>query len=146
MATEFRWAPQNIEGKKLSGKCYEIDLETAGQKYLAAAPASKCRPSDDQITYRWIPKENAPGGKCFEVDINTSGEMFSQFANWKNCSPPNGQYILNEEKCYLVGQFNGSPFVKGVSFDFCKSEEVSYKFELAPNGLRGTCYEYDAIN
>ncbi len=145
-ATEFRWNPMNKEGEYLKGKCYEIDIETAGRKYLSEVAATKCRPSEDQITFRWLPKNNAPGGKCYEVDVNTSGEMYSQFSNWKNCIPSQASYVINEEKCYQVGQTLTGPFIMPVSFDYCKSDQITYVFQLAPNALRGTCFEVDQVN
>ena len=60
--TEYRWQNTSIPGKKLSGKCYEIDIETAGEKYLSAVLNSNCKPSKDQLDYAWIPNEGTPGG------------------------------------------------------------------------------------
>ncbi len=148
VSTMYRWHPENIPGKKFSGKCYEIDMETAGKKYVAPVPASKCRPSEDKLTHIWIPKEGAPGGKCFEVDIDTSGDLYSKFSAWRNCMPPEGarEYVLNEQRCYLVGQFNGAPFIQGVKYKFCKSDEIAYQFMLGDTGTRGSCIEVDKVN
>lgn len=148
VSTVYRWHPENIPGKKYSGKCYEIDIETAGQKYISPVPATKCRPSQDMLTYSWIPKEGMPGGKCYEIDIATSGDLYSKFAAWRNCLPPQGarEYILNDEKCYIVGQLNGTPFIQGVKYKFCKSNQISYKFVLGETGTRGSCFEIDEVN
>lgn len=148
VSTQFRWNPENIPGKKLKGRCYEIDIETAGQKYLSQVAPRKCRPSDEQLTFYWIPNQGAPGGNCYEVDKETFGEHYSKYAGWRHCRPPKDQreYVLNEGKCFLVGQFKGVSFLQAVNYDHCKSDQISYQFILANSGTRGTCHEVDRGN
>lgn len=148
VSTQYRWQAESISGIKLKGKCYEIDIETAGQKYLSNVAPDKCRPSSkNEITFRWIPHKNAPGGTCYEVDLKTNGKGYSKYTNWRKCIPPAAQrkYVLNEGKCYLLGYFKEDQFIQGVSYDFCKSDQLSYQFRLNKSGLFGTCYEVDSI-
>jgi len=144
--TEYRWQSTSIPGKKLSGKCYEIDIETAGEKYLSAVLNSNCKPPKDQLDYAWIANDGRPGGKCYQVDKETKGEQYVAYANWKKCSPENSEYILSEGKCYIVGNYQGSPFINAVSYDLCKSDKISYQFQLNESGSKGSCYEIDQVN
>ena len=144
--TQYRWQNTSIPGKKLSGQCYEIDIETAGKKYLNEVSNSNCRPSKDQLDYAWLPNEGAPGGKCYQVDKETKGEQYAAYINWKRCSPENSEYILSDGKCYIVGNYQGSSFINAVSYKFCKSDQIIYKFQLDESGLKGDCYEIDQVN
>lgn len=145
-STYYQWLPQNVEGKKFSGKCYELDRETSGQKYQSIVPSSKCYPGKEEISHRWIQDQTAPKGKCFEVDRATGGNQYSKPVSWKFCTPKNKEYTLSEGSCYLLGQFETTPFVKKVNFDFCKSSQIEMKFVLGPSGIRGQCFEIDKVN
>jgi len=147
LTMQYRWQAENSEQKEFRGQCFEVDRETNGRKYLAKAPASKCRPSSkDKIKKIWIPKVNGPGGKCYEIDTPTQGENYSKVVSWKQCTPLSPQYVLNEGKCYLIGQFSEAPFIQAVKYDFCKSKQLIYQFQLSENNIRGTCLEIDQVN
>lgn len=143
--TSYKWKP-NPE-KKYSGKCYEVDAETGGEKYSKKVGEEFCRPKKkEDIYFLWEQKPDRADGECYAIDKATSGNSFAKEIGWRNCMPENIEKIMLEGKCYFKGETDlGNVFLMRVSKADCKPSENELRYTFVPDrkGLSGKCFALD---
>jgi len=130
------------------GECFEVDKETKGQRYSQMVSPDRCRPrGKTNIGYLWLQKADDADGECLLIDKRNPKSSYSKSVPYKKCQPEKVEKILLEGKCYLKGEtLDGSTFHKKVDKRKCKSDDLSYVFELDESGLRGKCFSLDPSN
>ena len=81
--TEFLWKPS--KKKRYSGKCFEVDSLTKGEKYFVQAPHHKCRP--EKTVTIWFANQRKTGGKCYLIDEQTEGKKYAIGIKPNLCAP-----------------------------------------------------------
>lgn len=128
-------------------QCFEVDVETYGQKFAAKALLSKCKP--EKVIKKWIQNPQAPDGDCFEVDEETQGAKYRKNIMDRDCLPkqflkewvvmPDGKGVC------LLKDPNGDMVIKGNNRE-CAGEKSEFIWTPnESNPMIGTCYQSDPL-
>lgn len=134
--TSYKWIKSSE--KLTSGKCFEVDTETSGEKYIKKVTKKKCKPAETNFVFL------AQTGKCYELDIITGGEKYIVDANLLHCHPAKTTYykgiINNKYSCFRVdSKTKGQMFYERVKDEHCNGLEEEF-FWKAKSKTSGDCY------
>lgn len=138
--TKYVWKPD--ADKKYTGECFEVDIETSGEKYYDRANEEDCRPKNKaDLYFLWEQKDNKADGDCYVIDKPTAGNSYAKRVDWQSCRPKDIEKIMLEGKCYFKGETPlGNVFLKRVNREDCKPDELTYKFVPDSDGMSGKCF------
>lgn len=139
--TTFDWRqvePGNIK----TGKCFEVDKETYGNKYQNIVNKEKCKTDDLVFVFNYLT------GFCYEIDEGSEGKKYFAKVKTDLCKPEKTKFIFTEinktSACYeLDTETLGKNFYKKVKDDFCK-ESVKYLWEQKTE-TQGQCFKVGTL-
>ncbi|MBF0206456.1 MAG: hypothetical protein HQK53_06165 [Oligoflexia bacterium] len=141
--TTFIWLSNNKE--PLASKCYEVDIETQGQRFAKETSKINCRPAS--FEYKWIANSSGRTGKCFEIDISSK---YLNSVDIKNCKPTDTFFYLYASKngpsyCIEVdSETSGKNFLDEVNMSNCSPKVENFIWISDHDGLTGVCLAIDA--
>ena len=101
-----------------NGNCYEVDVETNGNKFMKRVNVNLCRTKN--TTYRYLP--DGRSAQCHEVDQETLGQKFFKRLN-KN------DLCINEKSLLKwVARGDKSGFCTDVTYPFSTPPNVANKY------------------
>lgn len=141
LETTFEWRQTKADDLK-SGKCFEVDKETRGDKYQNIVIKDKCKTDDLVYAFNYLT------GHCYQFDEGTSGKKYFAKVNSDFCKPKKTKFVFtkikNSSACYeLDTETLGKNYYKRVDDDLCK-ESVKYLWEQR-NDTRGRCYKIGSL-
>jgi len=89
--TTYFWERNDQDPTK--GRCYEVDIETGGERFSKRASKIKCRPKT--FEFKFLPNEKGFGGRCFEIDLNENSTGYIRQVEAKMCKPDEVIYVQN---------------------------------------------------
>jgi hypothetical protein len=126
----------------MSGKCYEIDQATSGNRYRVIVPSVKCRPLEVKLL--WQPKESGFDGQCYEVAMTGAQNYAASVTSSKCLIKDLGSFLVEIENKFHCLKFyqgpNGEEIRQKTKDEDCKPTEGEYFFALNKDMLSGECY------
>jgi hypothetical protein len=120
------------------GKCYEVDVETKGEKFYSETDLEKCRTTN--LKYAQIIVGDKT--RCCEVDAETGGKIYFKKVAENFCITQDSRYewVAKSEtsgQCFMIKE--GQAHLK-VKKNLCRPDQPVYKFvRTGPFG--GYCLE-----
>lgn len=131
----------------LTGKCYEIDEKTNGDKFWPVVKTQFCKPNETIFLFKF------DSGYCYEADKETGGKKYIFKVKKQNCKTKDSVVsfykINNKAACYEFDlPSKGKFYYRLLKMNECDSPTKNYKFFWKKiTDTRGECYkEVDTIN
>jgi hypothetical protein len=134
--TQFNWARNS--NNLFSGKCFEIDTETQGQKYSNKVDEDLCRP--EKTIFLFLYKQRS----CYEVDSETRGEFYLKKVKLQLCRTKMTKTFLGSIQgtygCFEIDTpSDGKNYYKKIKSTACIDLDVTYTF-MQTKVPFGKCY------
>ncbi len=137
-STRFAWLPGNSLSE---GNCYEIDVESLGQKYRSKVPKSRCK--TEETKFVWVQGKNETDGRCFETSLAEGlyAEEVIPKKCYKNVLSVKWVELPKKSVCLkFIEGFEGEEIKQVVSDIECKPPEGTYQFVPNSDKLSGRCF------
>jgi hypothetical protein len=134
--TQYKWV--NTTTNLFSGRCFELDSETLGQRYQSKVKTKYCRPKD--TIYVFLYKKKG----CFEVDTLTRGEKYLYKTKKSHCRTKDVKVFQGTiQKAYgcfeIDSPSNGKNYYMKIKDETCSNLETKYTF-IKSKDPTGKCY------
>lgn len=121
-----------------SGKCYEADQETEGNKYFSNVLLKKCKP--ETTKYAVLKIHKSPG--CYEIDPVSNGKNYHAKVRSDLCVNDNSKFLWDKKSeksgyCYLVAK---DDLMLKVNHEYCVPDRPNYHFERT-GPFQGHCLQ-----
>lgn len=140
--TSFKWIKQSED--IYSANCYEVDVETGGEKYMNKVKAPNCRPKE------WIHVFDLKKGECFQADAQTTGDNYYSKVDKKFCRPKETKTAIlkinGRAGCFEVdAKTQGKLFYERLSSRKC-AEAGFQNYWNPKDEWSGVCYRVSMLD